>query len=118
MSNSTETIKGDFVRISSGYNTEITGKLYLNKISINNLAEAAAVVVAAGKHTAISPNSSTITIPANNVLVSDYVFASIQTSANIVNINSVVPSTNQIHVVCSDNPGNSVIAWQALRSTQ
>jgi hypothetical protein len=115
MSNSVENIKADFVRISSGFNTEITGKLFLNKINVNNVAETAAVVVAAGKHT--TTGGTTITIPANNVLATDLVFASIQSSSIDAVIRKVTPSPNQIVVACDVDPGNAVIAWQALRST-
>lgn len=39
MINSTQIISGDFVKISSEYHTQITGKLYLNNINLNEVIE-------------------------------------------------------------------------------
>jgi len=122
MSNSTENIRADFVRISSGFNTEITGKLYLNKYDMNQVAQnvsnikPAAVVVAAGKYAATG-GATTITIPATGIVATDLVFASLEQTTNSAYILKVTPSLNVITVECSANPGASIVNWQGLRLT-
>jgi len=123
MSNSTENIRADFVRISSGFNTEITGKLYLNKYDMNQVAQnvsnikPAAVVVAAGKYNHNNNDGVSISIPATGIVATDLVFASLESTTNSAYILRVTPSLNVITVECSANPGNSKVNWQGLRLT-
>lgn len=61
--------------------------------------------------------SATITLNVAGVVVSDVVFAQVNTSTNIVTVQKVTPSTDTITVLLSGDPGAStLINYQALRA--
>lgn len=59
--------------------------------------------------------SATVTISVPGVLSTDKVFAQIESSANGVSIYKVTPSTNTITILCSGDPGASVITYRVDR---
>ena len=60
--------------------------------------------------------SATVAITVTGVATGDLVFAQIQSSANEVSIQKVTPTANTITILCSGDPGASVITYMVFRS--
>lgn len=95
-----------------------TSKIDASAVTLTKLASviAPAYVVKFGGKNSSAGGSATVVISASGVLATDLVFAQIESSVNVVNVQKVTPTANTITVLCSGDPGAATITFQALRA--
>lgn len=122
------------VPVVSGANNLVYGSSYVSAtgpflVVANNLSEisdAGAVAQAAaltnlGVHSAKASGaggSATVTITDARIAAANVVVASIQSSANAVEIQKVTPGAGSLVVLCSGDPGANVISYIATSAVQ
>lgn len=93
----------------------------LSEIATEGAASQATALANLGVHAAKFSNaggSATVVITDARITTASVVVASMQSSANAVTIQKVTPTANTLTILCSADPGVSVIAYHAISAVE